>query len=58
MVDMALNSPVMNQIGETDVRGTKSVSTTCAAGEKRDVVSVMKEIVEDQETVLRYLLLW
>lgn len=50
---MALNSPGMNQNGVTDERGTKSVITACAAGEKRDVVIVLKEIVEDQETVQR-----
>lgn len=52
-VDMALTSAVMSQIGVTDERGTKSVITTCGAGGKRDVVNDMKEIVEDQETVLR-----
>lgn len=48
---MALTSPVMNRIGVTDEKETKSVITTCAAGEKRDAVNVLKEIVEDLETV-------
>lgn len=52
-VDMALTNPAMNQNGATGERGTKSVITTCAAGAKRDAVSVLKEIVEDQETVQR-----
>lgn len=49
--DMAPTSPVMNRNGATDETETKSAITTCAAGEKRDVVTVMKEIVEDRETV-------
>lgn len=50
-VGMALTSPVMNRTGASDERGTKSVTTTCAAGATRDVVNVLKENVEDQETV-------
>lgn len=52
-VGMALTSPVMNRTGASDERGTKSVTTTCAAGATRDVVNVSKENVEDQETVQR-----
>lgn len=55
MGDTVLTSPVMNQSGVTDERETKSAITTCAAGVKRDVAIVMKEIAGDQETVLRYL---
>lgn len=50
---MALSNPVMIQNGATDERGTRSVITTCAAGAKRDAVIVLKEIVEDRETVQR-----
>lgn len=52
---MAPTSPVMTQIGETDERETKNVITICVAGGKRGVAIAMKEIVEDRETVQRYL---
>lgn len=49
---MVPTSPVTNPSGATDERETQSVNTTCAAGVKRDVMIVMKEIAGDQETVL------
>lgn len=52
VVDMGLNSPVMNPNGVTDERGTKSAITTCVVGVTSDAVIVLK-IVEDQETVQR-----
>lgn len=48
---MALTSPVMNLNGVTDGRENKSVITTCVAGVRRDVLNVLKENVEGQETV-------
>lgn len=53
MVGMALTRRVMSLTGATDERGTKSVNTICAAGAKTDVVNVLMEIAEDQETVQR-----
>lgn len=45
-VDMALSRTAMSQTGVTDESGTRSGTTTCAAGGRRGGMNVMREIVE------------